>query len=119
MILTGGLLSFKILQQGEILTSYFLLKPTWEQKELTNWEYNLESRVLRNSNIQIQLSLPEDFYFHNPKNLTLKDQTGTGQIAGIISSSETDPNRYPSIRIFNFPEPFLEIDKIKPEFVKF
>ncbi|WP_061242713.1 hypothetical protein [Leptospira interrogans] len=119
MILTGGLLSFKILQQGEILTSYLLFKPTWEQKELTNWEYNLESRILRNSNIQIQLSLPEDFYFHNPKNLTLKDQTGTGQIAGIISSSETDPNRYPSIRIFYFPEPFLEIDKIKPEFVKF
>ncbi|TGN00937.1 hypothetical protein [Leptospira yasudae] len=119
MVLTGGLLSFKALQQAEILTSYLLFKPTWEQKELTNWSYDSESRTLKNSDIQVQFSLPEDFYFHNPKNLTLKDQTGTGQIAGIISSSEIDPNRYPSIRIFYFPEPFLEIDKIKPEFLKF
>ncbi|PJZ31330.1 hypothetical protein [Leptospira kmetyi] len=119
MVLTGGLLSFKVLQQAEILTSYLLFKPTWEQKELTNWSYDSESRILKNSDIQVQLTLPEDFYFHNPKNLTLKDQTGTGQIAGIISSSETDPNRYPSIRIFYFPEPFLEIDKIKPEFGKY
>ncbi|PJZ56299.1 hypothetical protein [Leptospira barantonii] len=119
MVLTGGLLSFKALQQAEILTSYILFKPTWEQKELTNWSYDSESRVLKNADIQIQLTLPEDFYFHNPKNLTLKDQTGTGQIAGIISSSETDPNRYPSVRIFYFPEPFLEIDKIKPEFGKY
>ncbi|WP_061231107.1 hypothetical protein [Leptospira weilii] len=119
MVLTAGLLSFKALQQAEMLTSYLLFKPTWEQKELTNWNYDSESRVLKNLDIQIQLSLPEDFYFHNPKNLTLKDRTGTGQIAGIISSSETDPNRYPSIRIFYFPEPFLEIDKVKPEFVKF
>ncbi|EMO85017.1 hypothetical protein [Leptospira santarosai] len=119
MVLTAGLLSFKALQQAEILTSYLLFKPTWEQKELTNWDYDSKSGILKNSDIRIQLSLPEDFYFHNPKNLTLKDQTGTGQIAGIISSSETDPNRYPSIRIFYFPEPSLEIDKIKPEFVKF
>lgn len=119
MILSAGLLSFKALQQAEILTSYILFKPNWEEKELTNWNYDSESRILRNQDIRLQLTLPEDFYFHNPKNLTLKDQTGTGQIAGIISSSETDPNRYPSIRMFYFPEPFLEIDKIKPEFQKF
>ncbi|MBM9576737.1 hypothetical protein JWG45_06165 [Leptospira sp. 201903070] len=119
LVLTGGLLSFKTLQKAEILTSYILFKPNWEEKELTNWEYDAESRLVKNSDIQVQITLPEDFYFHNPKNLTLKDQTGTGQIAGIISSSETDPNRYPSIRIFYFPEPFLEIDKIRPEFQKF
>ncbi|RHX92212.1 hypothetical protein [Leptospira stimsonii] len=119
LVLVGGLLSFKTLQKAEILTSYILFKPNWEEKELTNWSYDSESKVVKNEDIKVQLTLPEDFYFHNPKNLTLKDQTGTGQIAGIISSSETDPNRYPSIRIFYFPEPFLEIDKIKPEFQKF
>ncbi|TGK27972.1 hypothetical protein EHQ12_14040 [Leptospira gomenensis] len=119
MVLTAGLFSFKVLQHAEILTAYILFKPNWEQKELTDWTYDSQTRILSNADLHARLTLPEDYYFHNPKNLSLKDQTGTGQIAGIVSSSETDPNRYPSVRIFYFPEPFLELDKIKPEFQKF
>lgn len=104
LILSNVLITFKGLQATEIFSAYLLFrnKYKFEEKNLDNWEQN-GSRFW-NEEIEFGFKLPEEFYFFKPKDLGLEQKTGAGQIAGVIASSEIDPNRYPSIRIFFFPD---------------
>jgi|GEM_PF-1805895 len=104
-VLTSGLLSFQALQKGEILASYYLYKNkyTFEELDFKKWvigsEKDFWNPVLE---IGFQIS-PSGSYFFTPEVLDIKERTGIGQLVGVLSSSENDPNRYPSIRIFYFP----------------
>ncbi|TGK21216.1 hypothetical protein EHO61_05055 [Leptospira fluminis] len=119
LILASGLGSFKALQFTENWVAYILFKPAFQEKDLTRWNFDETTRMVSNPDLKLSLKLPEDFYFHNPKNLTWENKTGTGQIAGIISTSDSDPNRYPYIRIFYVPQPYVEIDPLISEFKKY
>ena len=103
-IFVNGLLTFKYLQFSEM----YLFNRSFQDK--------YES-ILTNTIIPIRLILPKEFYFHNPKDLKMKEKTGTGQIAGILSSGENNPNRYPLVRLFYVPE-FIKADleTIKEEY---
>jgi hypothetical protein len=103
LIIGNGLLSFRGLQAVEIASSYILFKNKYkfEEVDLNKWE-KTESGYW-NDEIKIGFSLNEEFIFYLPKDLELENKTGAGQIAGLIGSSDTDPNRYPFIRMFYFP----------------
>ncbi|WP_207761463.1 hypothetical protein [Leptospira perolatii] len=119
LVLASGLGSFKSLQATEGWVAYMMLKPDFKEADLTNWKFDESERLLYNNDIHLSFKLPEDFYFHNPKDLSFEDKTGTGQIAGIISSSETDPNRYPYIKIFYYPETFTRFEEYVAGFKKY
>ncbi|TGK03072.1 hypothetical protein EHQ53_06350 [Leptospira langatensis] len=119
LILAAGLSSFKALQLTEVWVAYIQFKPTFEEKDLTNWGFDESTRSLSNPDLKLSVHLPEDFYFHNPKDLGLESKTGVGQIAGIISTSETDWSRYPSIRIFYYPQRFEDDTQLVNDFKKF
>lgn len=119
LVLASGLGSFKALQFTEAWVAYLHFKPSFQEQNLTRWNFDESTRILSNPDLRLSLKLPEDFYFHNPKDLTWEDKTGTGQIAGVISTSDKDPNRYPYIRIFHTPQPYLEIDPLIAEFKKY
>ncbi|TGM97555.1 hypothetical protein [Leptospira dzoumogneensis] len=119
VILASGLISFKSLQKAEIFVAYSMFKPDFEQKDLSRWNYIEENRTLHNEDLKLSIHLPEDFYFHNPQNLNMEEKTGIGQIAGIISSSDSDPNRYPAIKIFFVPFRFDDESELLSEFKKF
>lgn len=110
-LFVNGLLTFKYLQFSEV----YLFNRTFEEKyvtnkiDLTQWIYDESTRTLKNQAIPITLKLPKDYFFHNPKDLQMKEKTGTGQIAGILSSAETDPNRYPFVRLFYVPL-YIKVD---------
>lgn len=97
-----GIISFKGLQSME----FYVFKYNHQKKynsieiDLSAWKKDEAKRVFTHPEIPLKLELPEGFFFHNPKNLSSKDETGTGQIAGIISPSEKDTTPYPNIRIF-------------------
>lgn len=101
-LFANGLVTFKSLQSAEI----FLFNRTFKDKygemdkNLDNWEYSEEKRTLHNADIPLTLKIPEGMFFFNPKDLKIKEKTGSGQIAGILSSNEKDPNLYPYVRIF-------------------
>ncbi len=105
LFLANGMLSFYILQRFEILTSYHLFKSRFQfhEVDLSDWKWQEESRTLTNRSIPIQLRVPEGMFFHDPRNLRIKEKTGIGQIAGILAYSEKDPNSYPYVRVFFFP----------------
>ncbi len=119
LILAAGLFSFKALQLSETWVAYVLFKPAFEEQKVDDWKYDETTRILLNSDLRISIKLPEDFYFHNPKDLNLEDKTGVGQIVGAISTSDSDPNRYPSIRIFYFPHRFDDDAQLVGEFKKY
>lgn len=104
LILSNVLISFKSLQSAEILSAYLLFKNKYkfEEKDLSNWEQT--GNQFWNSEIEMAFKLPDEFYFFKPNDLNLEEKTGVGQIAGVIASSDQDPNRYPSVRIFFFPD---------------
>jgi hypothetical protein len=118
-IFLNGLFSFKFLQYSEIYLFNRNLNSKYQvgAKDFSNWKNEKSSPVYTNEEIPLEFTLPEEFSFHNPKNLELKEKTGTGHMAGIISSSQNDPNRYPLIRIF-YIEKFvnLESNVLKEEF---
>ncbi|WP_210412766.1 hypothetical protein [Leptospira ognonensis] len=103
LLVGNGLLSFRGLQGVEIASSYLLFKNKYnfEEVDLNNWK-KTENNYW-NDEIKIGFSLAEEFIFYLPKDLELENKTGAGQIAGIIGSSDNDPNRYPFIRFFYFP----------------
>lgn len=105
LLFSNALLSFWILQKMETLTAYHLFRSQiqFAEVDLDAWSYEEEKRILKNPSIPIRFRLPEEMYFFNANDLDIKDKTGTGQIAGIISASERDPNSYPFVRIFFFP----------------
>ncbi|MDX1961429.1 MAG: hypothetical protein SFU98_22860 [Leptospiraceae bacterium] len=102
LILVNGLVSFKALQGSEFLIFYYSMKDKYTEGglEIGEWEKDEKKKVFSNSKIPIQLTLPEGFFFHDPKKLGLKEETGTGKIAGVVSPSVTDPNEFPYIRFF-------------------
>ncbi|WP_246048777.1 hypothetical protein [Leptospira sarikeiensis] len=118
LVLASGLISFKSLQRAEIFVAYSMFKPDFEQKDLSKWNFVEAERLLQNEDLKLSIHLPEDFYFHNPQNLNLEDKTGIGQIAGIISSSDSDPNRYPVVRIFFVPFRFDDDSELLSQFKK-
>ncbi|WCL49395.1 hypothetical protein [Leptospira sp. GIMC2001] len=105
ILMANGLLSFVFLQKIELYTAYHLFRSAvqFTEADLSGWKWEEETRTLSNRSIPISMILPDTMFFHNPEDLGLKDKTGTGQIAGIISASDHDPNAYPFIRIFYFP----------------
>ncbi|MCZ8236944.1 MAG: hypothetical protein O9346_00845 [Leptospiraceae bacterium] len=105
ILLTNGLLTFVVLQKMEIFSAYHLFKAQLQftEVDLSGWKLEEETKILSNQSIPFEIKIPEGMYFHNPEDLGLKDKTGIGQIAGIISASDHDPNSYPLIRIFFFP----------------
>jgi hypothetical protein len=109
-IFINGLLTFKYLQYSEIFLFNKSLESKYqnEAKDFTNWKFDEKTRMLSNEDIPLKLKLPTEFVFHNPKDLEIKEKTGTGQVAGILSSS-ADPNRYPLIRLF-YVEPLINIE---------
>jgi hypothetical protein len=112
LLLSNALLTFVALQKMEIFTAYYLFKNQLQftEVDLSGWDFKDETRILSNLSIPIELKIPEEMFFHNPQDLGLKDKTGIGQIAGIISSSDHDPNSYPFARIFFFPA-YVELDE--------
>jgi hypothetical protein len=102
LIMINGLLSFQALQKMEL----FLFQHSFQDKydtsalDLTKWEDSKDKKIYKNSDIPMEFELPEGFFFHNPKDLNVKNQTGSGQIAGIISNNIREPNQYPYIRFF-------------------
>lgn len=118
-LFVNGLLTFKYLQFSEmyLFNRSFQDKYETNEKDLTNWEFDEKTRTLKNEIIPITLTLPKDYFFHNPKDLKMKEKTGSGQIAGILSTGETNPNRYPLLRLFYVPE-FIKVDPatIKEEY---
>lgn len=110
-IFVNGLLTFKYLQFSEVylFNRSIQTKYNTHEKDLTEWKYTEETRILQNDTIGLSLKLPKEYFFHNPKDLKMTEKTGTGQIAGILSSSQTDPNRYPLIRLFWVPE-YIKVD---------
>ncbi len=118
-IFVNGLLTFKYLQFSEmyLFNRSFQDKYDTNEKDFTQWSYDDKTRTLKSETLALTLKLPKDYFFHNPKNLTMKEKTGSGQIAGILSSAETDPNRYPLIRLFYIPV-FIKVDQntIKEEY---
>ena len=101
-ILVNGLLTFQGLSQGEIFFFHFMFKEKYatEKNQFTQWDINTKDRIIRNTEIPLEITLGEGLYFHSIENLDLKEKTGSGEISGIISSAEKDPNAYPYIRIF-------------------
>ena len=118
-LFVNGLLTFKYLQFSEmyLFNRSFQDKYETNEKDLTKWELDEKTRTLKNEIIPITLTLPKDYFFHNPKDLKMKEKTGSGQIAGILSTGETNPNRYPLLRLFYVPE-FIKVDPttIKEEY---
>jgi hypothetical protein len=110
-LFVNGLLTFKYLQFSEIylFNRSFQNKYETKDKDLTNWSFDDKSKILKNEVLRISLKLPKDYFFHNPKDLQMKEKTGTGQIAGILSTGETNPNRYPLVRLFFVPE-FIRVE---------
>ncbi len=120
-ILCVGLLTFKYLQANEKVLFYYFNKSKYGEleKDFTNWTYDKDTRILANSEIPLNCKLPEEFIFYNPKDLDLKDKTGAGQIAGILSTGATDPNLYPYIRIFFLPRNInMDKEQVRLEFSK-
>jgi hypothetical protein len=105
ILLTNGLLTFVVLQKMEIFSAYHLFKSQLQftEVDLSGWEFQEETKILSNQSIPIEIKIPDGMFFYNPEDLGLKDKTGVGQIAGIISASDHDPNSYPLVRIFFFP----------------
>ncbi|GBF51386.1 hypothetical protein LPTSP4_29220 [Leptospira ryugenii] len=103
LLIGTSLVSFKALQSVEIVSSYLLFKNKFkfEEVDVNNWV--VQDRNYWNEEIHLGFTLPEEFIFFKASDLSLENQTGVGQIAGIIGSSEQDPNRYPFIRMFYFP----------------
>jgi hypothetical protein len=101
-ILINGLLTFQSIALGEeyLFHSLFREKYEIESKEYTEWVFQENSKLLTNKAIPLEIQVPTGLFFHSIENLSLKNKTGSGQIAGILSSSEKDPNIYPYIRIF-------------------
>jgi hypothetical protein len=115
-IFVNGLLTFKYLQFSEmyLFNRSFQNKYETEEKVFTEWTFDETTRTLKNETLSLSLKLPKEYFFHNPKDLKMKEKTGTGQIAGILSSAETDPNRYPLIRLFYIPQ----LIKVDPDTIK-
>lgn len=122
ILLANGLVSFVALQKMEVFAAYHLFRSRFQftEVDLSDWRLADDTRILTNRSIPIRLRLPDDMYFHNPKDLDLKDKTGAGQIAGILSYSDRDPTVYPSIRIFFFPV-YVPVDDsaLKEEVIKY
>lgn len=117
-ILLNGLLTFKFLQSAEIFLLYQSTRNRYEMKEinLNHWKYDEKARRLSNEDIPLYLTLPEGSYFFKPDDLDLKEKTGTGQVAGIVSVSDTNPNLYPYVRLFLIPAYVtVDIDTIRSE----
>ncbi|MCZ8154889.1 MAG: hypothetical protein O9264_02140 [Leptospira sp.] len=117
LLLGTSLLSFRGLQYVEVASAYILFKNkySFEEVDLNKWEQ--KESFYWNEEIKVGFTLTEDFILFLPKDLELEEKTGAGQIAGIIGSSDTDPNKYPFIRMFYFPAyvPF-EIQEAIQEF---
>ncbi|NUM41760.1 MAG: hypothetical protein HUU45_09040, partial [Leptospiraceae bacterium] len=86
-ILSVGLVTFYYLQANEKFLFYYFNQSKYGEieKDFTKWKFNESTKELSNSEIPIKFKLPESFQFYNPKDLDLKEKTGAGQIAGIIS----------------------------------
>ena len=110
-LFVNGLLTFKYLQFSEmyLFNRSFQDKYETNEKDLTQWDYDEKTRTLKNELIPITLYLPKDYFFYNPKDLKMKEKTGTGQVAGILSTGETNPNRYPLVRLFYVPK-FIRVE---------
>lgn len=105
LVASNALISFKALQGAEILSAYLLFKNKYqiEEKDLNQWQVT-NTNEYWNEELQFGFNLPEGMYFFKPEDLTLEDKTGVGQIAGLLSASDNDANRYPFVRIFYFPD---------------
>jgi len=103
-IASNGLLSFQTMQGFEVLASYnfYESKYPFQRDSLGNWESE-DKKGFWNEKLSLGFDLPDEMYFFTPEDLGLKEKTGIGQIVGILSSSESDPNRYPSVRLFYLP----------------
>jgi len=116
-----GLLTFYYLQANEKFLFYYFNQSKYGEleKDFTNWTYDKATRTLSNADIPLTCKLPEEFVFYNPKDLDLKDKTGAGQIAGILSTGAVDPNLYPFVRIFYLPKNLnMDKEQIRLEFSK-
>lgn len=102
LVFLNSLLSFQFLSQAEIFLfhSFFRDKYGSVDDEFSTWKLNEDTQTMRNEKIPMEFAIPKGLYFHPPGTLKFSEKTGSGQIAGILSSSSSDPNIYPYIRIF-------------------
>lgn len=122
VLFSNALLSFMALQKLEVITAYYLFRSRFQFQEvdLSDWNWEEESRILTNRSLPLKAKIPLGLYFHNPKHLNLREKTGAGQIAGILSSSEKDPNIYPLVRIFFIPVYLMvSVEQIREEFIRY
>lgn len=113
MLLTSSIfLSFQVIQKIEILANYLIFNSRVGKEEISleNWNFDESKSTWSNPEIPLEFVLPKEMTFFKPSNLSMKDKTGTGQIAGVIASSSKDPNRYPCIRIFYLPSFVIETE---------
>ncbi|MCG6147220.1 hypothetical protein LFX15_02870 [Leptospira levettii] len=105
LVASNAFISFKALQGAEVLSAYLLFKNKYqiEEKNLNNWVITNEKEHW-NEELQFGFTLPEGMFFYKPDDLTLENKTGVGQIAGLLSFSDHDAERYPFVRIFYFPD---------------
>ncbi|WP_167881436.1 hypothetical protein [Leptospira biflexa] len=105
LVVSNALISFKSLQGAEIFSAYLLFKNKYqiEEKDLNKWTLTNNNQYW-NEELQFGFTLPEGMFFYKPEDLTLENKTGVGQIAGLLSFSDHDAERYPFVRIFYFPD---------------
>ena len=105
LVLTLSILTFSVLQYAEAYTSYRLsLARTGLQEEtLENWIFDDKTRILQNQQLNLSVLLPEEMYHFNSSELSVKNKAGVGLLTLAISTSPTDPDRYPGIRLFYLP----------------
>lgn len=102
LIMANSILTFSFLQFSEVFSVYQINKNRYGKiaEQLETWDFDKNTRKLTNEALGIELSLPKEMYFFQPKDLDLNNKTGAGNILLSISSSDKNPSRYPYIRLF-------------------
>ncbi|MEM7184360.1 MAG: hypothetical protein AAF518_25910, partial [Spirochaetota bacterium] len=120
LILCNALTTFKVLQMGEIVLFQQQMSShnDKQQSQLLDWTYDKKNRILANPKLPLYAKLPKDFFFHNPKDLKMKNRSGVGQLLAVFSiGDKRNPNLYPYVRLFLFTKPNVtSIEQLNVEF---
>lgn len=119
VVFINSLLSFQFLSQAEIFLFHSMFRDKYgsENEDFSTWNLNQDTRTMKNEKIPMEFTIPEGMYFHSIESLKISEKTGSGLIAGVLSSSSADPNVYPYVRIFVIGGyQRLEKEKLKDEY---
>ncbi|MCB1157373.1 MAG: hypothetical protein KDK45_07710 [Leptospiraceae bacterium] len=112
-------LSFAFLQFTELYTYRKLQEWRFGEtnQRLSEWSFDEKNRLVANTNLPLYYKLPVDMFLHKVKDLSSDSRTGVGNLIGLISYSQVDPNLYPYIRFFLIPARYKpEVNKLQKEF---